>query len=69
MVYTHEMLTEARQALHELLIGRRVVSISKGGRQVQFSQANIQELRRYIDEIEVSLGVSIRRRSPVGVML
>ena len=63
------MLTEARQALHELLTGRRVVSISKGGRQVQFSQANIQELRRYIDEIEVSLGVSIRRRSPVGVML
>ncbi|ATI62797.1 gpW family head-tail joining protein [Edwardsiella tarda] len=69
MVYTHEMLTEACQALHELLTGRRVVSISKGGRQVQFSQANIQELRRYIDEIEVSLGVSIRRRSPVGVML
>ncbi|EAP9802730.1 phage tail protein, partial [Salmonella enterica] len=31
MMYTQEMLTEARQALHELLLGKRVVSVSKNG--------------------------------------
>ncbi|MBL6354833.1 phage tail protein, partial [Escherichia coli] len=27
MVYTHEMLCDARRALHELMIGRAVVSV------------------------------------------
>ncbi|HFP1469551.1 TPA: gpW family head-tail joining protein [Escherichia coli] len=36
MVYTHEMLCDARRALHELMIGRAVVSVSKDGRQVQY---------------------------------
>ncbi|WP_430624419.1 gpW family head-tail joining protein, partial [Salmonella enterica] len=50
------MLTEARQALHELLLGKRVVSVSKNGRQVQFTQINIADLRNYIAEIESGLG-------------
>lgn len=41
MMYTQEMLTEARQALHELLLGKRVVSVSKNGRQVQFTQIKL----------------------------
>ncbi|HGX8511117.1 TPA: gpW family head-tail joining protein, partial [Escherichia coli] len=27
MIYTHEMLCDARRALHELMIGRAVVSV------------------------------------------
>ena len=69
MVYTHEMLCEARRALHELMIGRAVVSVGRNGRQVQYSRATIGELRQYIEELESSLGVSGRRRGPVGVRL
>nr|WP_274536007.1 gpW family head-tail joining protein [Escherichia coli] len=30
------MLCEARRALHELMIGRAVVSVGRNGRQVQY---------------------------------
>ena len=69
MVYTHEMLCDARRALHEQMIGRAVVSVSKDGRQVQYSRATIGELRQYIEELESALGVSGRRRGPAGVVL
>ncbi|ANP06980.1 gpW family protein [Escherichia coli] len=69
MIYTHEMLCDARMALHELMIGRAVVSVSKDGRQVQYSRATIGELRQYIEEMESALGVSGRRRGPAGVGL
>ncbi|ECC9579938.1 phage tail protein [Salmonella enterica subsp. houtenae] len=69
MMYTQEMLTEARQALHELLLGKRVVSVSKNGRQVQFTLINIADLRNYIAEIESGLGLPSRRRGPAGVRL
>ncbi|HAW0919484.1 TPA: phage tail protein [Escherichia coli] len=69
MVYTHEMLCEARRALHELMIGRAVVSVGRNGRQVQYSRTTIGELRQYIEELESALGVSGRRRGPAGVGL
>ncbi|ENF2680003.1 phage tail protein, partial [Escherichia coli] len=53
----------------ELMIGRAVVSVSKDGRQVQYSRATIGELRQYIKELESALGVSGRRRAPAGVGL
>jgi hypothetical protein len=45
-----------------------VVSVSKDGRQVQFSQADIGALRSYIIEIELALGLQSRRGPPAGVM-
>lgn len=69
MIYTHDMLCDARQALHELMTGRAVVSVSKDGRQVQYSRAAVSELRQYIEELESALGVSGRRRGPAGVCL
>ena len=68
-MYTLEMLNEARKALHELMLGKKVVSISKDGRQVQFNQANIADLRRYIQDIETSIGMTSRRLPPAGVRL
>ncbi|EOJ5356500.1 phage head-tail joining protein [Escherichia coli] len=62
-------ICDARRALHELMIGRAVVSVSKDGRQVQYSRATIGELRQYIEELESALGVSGRRRGPAGVGL
>lgn len=69
MLYTQDMLSDAHRALHELMLGRAAVSVTKDGRQVQYSQANINELRRYIDEMELSLGMKPRRRGPAGVFL
>lgn len=68
-MYTQEMLNEARKALHELLLGKKAVSISKDGRQVQFNQTSIADLRRYINEIETALGMASRRGPPAGVRL
>jgi hypothetical protein len=68
-MFTSAMLIEAEQALHALQIGKRIVSISKDGRQVQYSQATISELRFYIDEIRTALGLPSRRLPPAGVRL
>lgn len=68
-MYTQEMLNEARKALHGLLLGKKAVSISKDGRQVQFNQTTIADLRRYINEIETGLGMASRRGPPAGVRL
>lgn len=62
-----EQLAEAEAALHQLRIGQHIVSISKGGRTVQFQQTNKQELVDYIDELKVKLGLKPRRRSAARV--
>lgn len=68
-MYTQDMLNEARKALHQLLLGQKVVSVTKNGRQVQFSQTSIADLRNYILEIEIGLGLKTGRRPPAGVRL
>lgn len=68
-MYTQEMLDEAKKALHQLLLGKHVVSVTKNGRQVQFNQASIAELRFYIGEIEAAIGAPSRRRPPAGIRL
>lgn len=68
-MYTLQMLQEARKALHQLILGQKVVSVTKNGRQVQFSQTSIAALRNYIAEIEIGLGLSTGRRPPAGVRL
>ncbi|MDN8599025.1 gpW family head-tail joining protein [Citrobacter sp. S2-9] len=67
-------LLEAEIALHQLLIGKSVVSLSRGdsagnNRTYQYSQANIAQLRAYIVELKGSLGLSTGRRRPAGVHL
>lgn len=68
-MYSQDMLDEARKALHQLLLGQKVVSVTKNGRQVQFSQTSIADLRNYILEIEIALGLKTGRRPPAGVRL
>ncbi|MBJ4025534.1 phage tail protein, partial [Salmonella enterica subsp. enterica serovar Derby] len=42
--------------------------VQKGDRKVEFSRANIHELRAYIDDLRGQLGLSsVRRRGPAGV--
>lgn len=54
-------LTEARDVLHQLRLGRAEVSITSGGKTVTYQNANIGELKNYIAEMERALGVAVRR--------
>lgn len=58
-------LESARKALHDLLMGKRVASIQKDGRRVEYTSASVSDLRRYISDLEAELGLSSRRR-PAG---
>jgi uncharacterized protein (UPF0216 family) len=64
---TQSDLDSARKALHELLTGKRVASIQKDGRKVEFTATNVSELKQYIIELELKLGQLSRRGRPAGV--
>ncbi|MCU7845313.1 MAG: gpW family protein [Candidatus Thiodiazotropha sp. (ex Monitilora ramsayi)] len=49
-------LTEARQALHDLMIGEAVVSVSHNGTETSYTQATVNQLRKYIRELEAECG-------------
>lgn len=61
-------LQEARVALHDLMTGKRVATVQKDGRRVEFTTTSVGELKKYVAELEASLGNG-RRRAPVGVRL
>lgn len=60
-------LNQARTALHDLVMGKRAVKIQKDGRTVEYQQTSINDLKDYIAQLENDLGLSTRRRGPVGV--
>lgn len=62
-----QRIEEAENALHELSLGKRVVKISRNGKSLEFNQANVSDLRRYITEMKNQLGGT--RRRPMGVSL
>ncbi|BCE02921.1 gpW family head-tail joining protein [Marinicellulosiphila megalodicopiae] len=56
-------LAEAQKALHNLNIGRAVVSVNVDGNSTQFNAANIGQLRAYIQRLEnIISGQSARLR-------
>ncbi|CAI1718009.1 MULTISPECIES: gpW family protein [Serratia] len=65
-------LLEAEVALHQLMIGKSVVSISRSdsagnSRTYQYSQANIDMLKAYIVDLKGRLGLGRGRLPPAGV--
>lgn len=64
---TAQKLEQAKEALHELLIGKRVVSGSFSGRSVQYREQDIPQLRAYIRELEAEIDPAVARR-PFGVV-
>ncbi|ELD0488185.1 gpW family protein [Escherichia coli] len=66
---TTEELQALRQARIDLLTGKRVVSVQKDGRRVEFTQASLNDLNRAINDAEVMQGTASRRRRPLGVRL
>lgn len=61
-------LIEARTALHDLMTGKRVATVQKDGRRVEFTATSVSDLKKYIAEMEASLKTG-GRRGPAGVRL
>ncbi|MBP1520799.1 gpW family protein [Salmonella enterica subsp. enterica serovar Worthington] len=57
-------LQEARVALHDLMTGKRVATVQKDGRRVEFTATSVGS-EKYVAELEASL-CNGRRRAPVG---
>ena len=57
-------LNEAQTALHELITGKKAVSIERNGRKVTFTQSTIHDLKLYIQEIQSYLNISGQRGTP-----
>ncbi|EAQ8163075.1 gpW family protein [Salmonella enterica] len=61
-------LYEARTALHDLMTGKRVATVQKDGRRVEFTATSVGDLKKYIAELESGLNTG-GRRGPAGVRL
>ncbi|HHA1934309.1 TPA: phage head-tail joining protein [Enterobacter ludwigii] len=57
-------LDGARAALYDLMTGKRVATVQKDGRRVEFTAASVSDLKKYISDLEVQLGNTQRRRGP-----
>lgn len=56
-------LTEVEAALHSLQTGKAIATVKYDGREVSYSQSNINDLRIYKRELEEQLGLKTKRRS------
>ncbi|HFX7231740.1 TPA: phage head-tail joining protein [Citrobacter farmeri] len=59
-------LDSARAALHDLMTGKRVATVQKDGRRVEFTVTSVSDLKKYIADLEVQVGITQRRRRPAG---
>ncbi len=55
-----QRLEQAREALHQLMMGKSAVQVGHGQRQVTFSQRTMADLEKYIQKLEVKCGQSNR---------
>lgn len=56
-----QRLDQAKEARHQLLMGKSAVQVGHGQRQVTFSQRSMADLEKYIQKLEVLCGKSQRR--------
>ncbi|MCS3433693.1 phage head-tail joining protein [Klebsiella sp. BIGb0407] len=63
---TQSELDSAKVALHDLMMGKRVATVQKDGRKVEFTATSVSDLKKYITELEVQVGTTPRRRGPAG---
>lgn len=69
MSVTQQMLTDAREAYHKLMIGHSAVEIrDQNGDMVRYTPANRQQLYMYIQRLEAELTPAVavgRSRGPL----
>ena len=59
MPTVQQRLSDAKEALHALILGESVVSVTVlGGRTNQYKAADESKLRRYIQELEAEIGIN-----------
>ncbi|MBU4683273.1 MULTISPECIES: phage head-tail joining protein [Cedecea] len=63
---TQSELDAARAALHDLMMGKRVATVQKDGRRVEFTATSVTDLKKYIADLESQVGTISRRRGPAG---
>ncbi|MBE0131931.1 phage head-tail joining protein, partial [Citrobacter amalonaticus] len=51
-------LDSARAALHDLMTGKRVATVQKDGRRVEFTVTSVSDLKKYIADLEVQVGIT-----------
>lgn len=61
---TQGELDAARAALHDLMMGKRVATVQKDGRRVEFTATSVIDLKKYIADLESQVGTNSRRRGP-----
>lgn len=61
---TQAELDAARAALHDLMMGKRVATVQKDGRKVEFTATSVSDLKKYIADLELQVGTTSRRRGP-----
>lgn len=57
-------LSEAKTALHYLILGRKAVTLSYNGETVTYNQTTEADLRRHINELSAALGIIPSARRP-----
>lgn len=62
-----EKISEAEDALHELSLGRRVVSLSRNGKAMTYTATNRVDLELYIARLKSEKNTYSRR--PMGIRL
>ena len=62
-----EKIAEAEDVLHELSLGRRVVSLSRNGKNLTYTATNRVDLELYIAGLKSQKNTSSRR--PMGIRL
>jgi len=64
-----QWLTDAQQAMHDLMTGSKVVQVNymqgDGQKMVTYKHADIGMLRGYIQELKTQLGITPCGRSPI----
>lgn len=63
---TQTELDAARAALHDLMMGKRVATVQKDGRRVEFTATSVTDLKKYIADLESQVGTTSRRQGLQG---
>ena len=61
---TQTELDAARAALHDLMMGKRVATVQKDGRRVEFTATSVTDLKKYLADLESQVGPTSRRQGP-----
>lgn len=67
-----QRLAEAKEALHQLQLGKQVVKVEvhgAPGRSVTYTPANIEQLKRYIATLEAECGTSVSGQPRRGCIM